>query len=312
MRKGFRVLITDRCNMKCPSCFNQGLRKNREMSLNDFRALCSYLKGEGQISRLKIMGGEPTIHPDFLKIVSTAQENFDSVHVFTNGVNDKITKVKLREHDTVIYNLSCMGEKYPSSKLMPEKNFVHAYETRIDAKCNVERIKRVLTHLHSVVGDKIVVNLTLDCTEEIFDNKVKIISNWNAVVAYMEDELNIGYRVDHAIPYCFFVGSNMRLKITGSLCSLNCTGLISPDLQLRHCNQTTDNLLHIRKDGKFVPWQILEQYISCEHIKMAHTSLSKICRDCMFYGQKCNGGCFVFKPFITRRSILSSTDLPVK
>lgn len=311
MKKGFRVLITDKCNMKCPSCFNRGLRTNKEMSLYDFEELCDYLKSEGQVSRLKIMGGEPTTHPDFLKIVSIAQQNFDSVHVFTNGVNDEITKVEMREHDTIIYNLSCMGEKYPSSKLMPEKNFIHAYETRIDAQSSVERIKRVLAHIHSIVGDKIVVNLTLNCVEEIFDHKEKIISNWNAVVSYLEDEMGMGYRVDHAIPYCFFVGSNMRLKISGSLCSLNCTGLISPDLQLRHCNQTSENLLHIRKNGKFVPWKILEQYIYCEHAKMAHTSLSKVCRDCMFYGEKCDGGCFVFKSSITRESILSATDLPV-
>lgn len=311
MRKGFRVLITDRCNMNCPSCFNKDIRCNQEMSVEDFSKVCTYLKDEGHIERLKIMGGEPTVHKNFQEIVGIAQNNFASIHIFTNGVNDEISKVKMREYDTIIYNLSCMGQQYPAAKLLPEQNFVHAYETRIDSKCNVDRIKHVLRHVHSIVGEKMVVNLTLDCMENIFANKKNIIEKWNSIVTFVE-ELNISYRVDHAIPYCFFVGSEMRIKVHGSFCPLACAGLITPDLKLRHCNQTMTNLLCIRQDGRFVPWQILEQYILCEHLEMQSQSLHKMCKDCLFYGRKCDGGCFVFKPRITKQSIVDATDLPVK
>ena len=311
MRKGFRVLITDRCNMNCPTCFNRGVRSNREMSVEDFSQLCVYLKEEGHIERLKIMGGEPTVHNDFLEIVNIAQKVFPSIHIFTNGVNDEIAKVKMRENDTIIYNLSCMGEQYPSAKLLPEQNFVHAYETRIDSKCSIDRIMRVISHVHSIVGDEIVINLTLDCTEDIFTNKEVLINNWNAVVSFIEG-LHVRYRVDHAIPYCFFVGSAMRIKVHGSFCPVACAGLITPDLKLRHCNQTDTNLLSVRQDGRFVPWQILEQYITCDHFGMQHKSLEKICKDCLFYGRKCDGGCFIFKPRITRQSIIGATDLPLK
>ena len=311
MRKGFRVLITDRCNMNCPTCFNRGIRNDQEMPVEDFFQLCSYLKNDGHIERLKIMGGEPTVHNDFQEIIGIAQNNFDSIHIFTNGVNDEIAKVKMRKDDTIIYNLSCMGDQYPSAKLLPEQNFVHAYETRIDSKCSVDRIMRVISHVHSIVGDKIVINLTLDCTEDIFANKKVLIAKWNAIVSFIEG-LHVRYRVDHAIPYCFFVGSPMRIKVRGSFCPIACAGLITPDLKLRHCNQTPVNLLSVRQNGRFIPWQILEQYIMCTHFEMQSKSLGKICKDCLFYGRKCDGGCFVFKPTITRESIINATDLPLR
>lgn len=312
MRKGFRVLITERCNMRCPSCFNRDVRRDLEMSFFDFCQLCAYLKDEGGISRLKIMGGEPTIHPEFNRLLMHAQDCFQSVHVFTNGVNDVIGNIHMRKDDTVIYNLSCMGDNYPAAKLLPNENFVHAYETRVDSSNCASRIKRVLAHVYSIVGPSMVINLTLDCTEDIFANKVKIVANWNEIVDYIENELGISYKVDHAIPYCFFMGSDMKVKLKGSFCPLKCAGLITPDLFLRHCNQTSENLIRIRQNGRFISWQILEQHLQCEHYKMAYDALNKVCKNCLLYGKKCDGGCFVFKKGILRDSILNTTGFQLQ
>ena len=312
MRKSMRVLITDKCNMNCATCFNKSLRKNTEMPVETFNDLCSYLKNEGGIRRLKIMGGEPTIHPYFLDIVEIAKNNFESIHIFTNASTDIIKSLCLRPKDTVIYNISCMGLRFPFQKLLPEQECVHAFETRIDYNSNVERIKALLAYVHSVLKEKMIVNLTLDCTDNIFVNKKAIISNWNDLVSFIEDELQIPYMVDHNIPYCFFVGSNMKLHIKHSICSTNCAGLIAPDLSLRHCNQTISNLICIRQNGRFIPYKILKQYIYTEHIGRLHECLSKLCKDCMFWDVKCNGGCFVSKAHITRDSILQNTSLPLK
>ena len=116
MRNSMRVLITDKCNMNCATCFNKSLRKNTEMPVETFNDLCSYLKNEGGIRRLKIMGGEPTIHPFFLDIVEIAKNNFESIHIFTNASTDIIKSLCLRPKDTVIYNISCMCLRSPPSK----------------------------------------------------------------------------------------------------------------------------------------------------------------------------------------------------
>lgn len=312
MRKSFRILITDKCNMKCKTCFNKDLRTNKEMSVSDFIDLCTFLKSEGNISRVKIMGGEPTIHPKIHTFIEIAQEKFNSVHIFTNAVNDIITSLRMRKLDTIIYNLSCMGIYFPEKKLLPDEDFTHAFETRIDSFSDIDIIKRKLRHIHNILAEKMIINLTLNCTENIFLLKSKIINKWNNIVSFINEELNIEYNIDHGIPYCFFVGSNMKIQNRNSLCNLNCAGLITPDLFLRHCNQTSEKLLKIKQNGRFVPYKIIEQYMECEHNKMLYECLKKICKDCIFYGSKCNGGCFVFKPFIKGLDILNSTNLPTK
>ena len=299
MRKGFRVLITDRCNLNCPRCFNRQLRNNKEMLFGDFVALCDYLHDEGGISRLKIMGGEPTTHSEFEQFVSHAQRVFESVHVFTNAVNDRITNLALREHDTIIYNLSCMDEHFSAEKLMPGKNFVHAYETRIDAESDVDRIKRVLARVHATVGSEMVVNLTLDCTEQIFKYRKAIIDKWNAVATYLSDELGIGYRIDHGIPHCFFAGSNMMVTAKKSVCLLDCAGLVTPELTLRHCNQTTAELLRLRENNRFVSWDKVEESLIKAHREKIKVSFDKGCSACKIYGSQCDGGCFAFKDSVS-------------
>ena len=312
MRKSFRVLVTDKCNMRCPTCFNRELRGTKEMSVEDFTAVCKHLRDEGGIVGLKIMGGEPTTHPRFNEILAVAQEHFRSVHVFTNALNEVIAGANLRKDDTVIYNVWCMSENFPAEKLLPKLDCNRAFETRIDASANVPRIKRVLRHVHSILGTGMFVNLTLNCTENIFERKDQVIANWNEIVALVEDELKIDYRIDHGIPYCFFMGSKMRVRMRAVHCSMDCAGLIGPDLSLRHCNQTSENLTCIRQGGRFVPYKILDQYLLCEHSRMQHDCLAKLCRDCVLYGEKCNGGCFMFKPLITRESIVDATDLPLQ
>lgn len=303
MRKGFRVLVTERCNMNCPTCFNKHLRSGKEMPIDAYERLCVYLKEDGGISRLKIMGGEPTIHSAFDDIVRIGQKYFDSIHIFTNGVDGKIVDLSLRKKDTIIYNLACMGKDYPAEKLLPEADFVHAYEVRISADSDVLTIEATLKHIYEIIGERMNVNLTLDCTEDIFAQRYSIIERWNAVSSFLHNELKIVYRVDHGIPHCFLKDSGINIKSGRSLCSIDCAGLVTSDLKLRHCNQTSDNLLDLYRDDKFVPWRIVEQYLLGGNMRKKYECLSKGCRDCLVYGSECDGGCFVFKNGLIPRPI---------
>lgn len=309
MRKGFRILITDQCNMACRTCFNRHLRTRNIMTFQDFSDLCNYLSGECGISRVKIMGGEPTTHPDFLRMVSYAQSKFKSVHIFTNAVNNVISSLHMRPQDTVIYNVACMPVNFSEKKLMPEQNFFRAFETRIDSNAQTNHIWSVLDCVHKVLQDKMVINLTLNCMENIFEHKDEIIENWNNTVDFIQSTLGLEYNIDHDIPYCFSYGTTMKIKKIKSVCNLRCAGLIAPDFSLRFCNQTQNSLLSIKRDGKFVPYKIIEQYLKMEHRKNEYDCLGKICKNCLLYGEDCSGGCFMFKQMITKESILQHSNL---
>ena len=312
MDKYFRVLITDKCNMNCKTCFNKDIREKAEMSLEDFKELCVYLKTEGDVVRLRFMGGEPTVHPDFIEMVEFAQSQFKGVSVFTNAVNDKILSLNMRENDAIIYNVACMNENFDTNKFLLNQNFTRMLETQIDSKDDISEIKKKLLMCHNVLKDKANITLTLNCVENIFVNRDEIIKKWNDIANYITNDLKACYGIDHAIPLCMFYNTEMKNQSIRSSCSLLCSGLIAPDLKLRYCNQTPGVLLEIKQGGKFVPYKIIENYLQNRFNKKMSTHLDKICKDCPFFGKRCNGGCFIHKDFITREDILQNTNLPLK
>ena len=308
----FRVLITEKCNANCPNCFNKNIRCGREMSFEDFKSVCDYLSNEGRIKRLKIMGGEPTVHPFFCECVEYAQKRFDSVHIFTNAINDQIEKINLREHDSVIYNVSCLPINISPSKYLFNQKGGRMFETQISSDANVDHIKEVLCNAKKLIPpERMNIALTLNCVENIFAEKDKIILKWNEVSSFVVNELNVDYKIDHNIPYCFFVGSKMDIHLKHSLCSTRCSGLITSDLKLQYCNQSQEILDDILVDNRFIPFEIVENRLDeFFHKKMTH-NLQKVCRNCIFYGKKCNGGCFMHKSIISKESVLENTDLPI-
>ena len=166
--KDFRVLITEKCNADCPSCFNKSIRQGHEMALSDFIKICEYLKEEGRITTLKIMGGEPTVHPNFADIVRNAQSYFESVHIFTNAINNAIETIELRKKDSVIYNVSCLPISPVPSRFILDQIGGRMFETQISSECNVEIIKKKLYNLRQIIpDDRMAIALTLNCIEAV-------------------------------------------------------------------------------------------------------------------------------------------------
>lgn len=79
--------ITGRCNFRCKHCFNAGISKPRtdEPSLDQLKRLMGQMDDCG-VGRLRLVGGEPLIRPDFLEITAEAARRGIRVHeVVTNG-----------------------------------------------------------------------------------------------------------------------------------------------------------------------------------------------------------------------------------
>ena len=79
--------ITNRCNMCCNTCYaNSGKGKDLDFKkvkqMIDFGAECE--NGRGEV--LQISGGEPSIHPDIIKIIRYAREKYQYVMLNTNGI----------------------------------------------------------------------------------------------------------------------------------------------------------------------------------------------------------------------------------
>jgi radical SAM protein with 4Fe4S-binding SPASM domain len=86
------LLITAKCNRKCPFCFAsnrmQQMRRGDDrisMSYETIRQIMDDLETSG-LKELRLLGGEPTLHPSFVDIVQEAIERQFHVQLFTNGM----------------------------------------------------------------------------------------------------------------------------------------------------------------------------------------------------------------------------------
>lgn len=105
-----QIDLTNRCNMQCPICFaNAGV--------SGFVCQPDYDQVIRQLQELRAMkplpctaiqftGGEPTIHPDFLRIVRKAGEmGFSHIQIATNGITMANKDFARRCHEAGLHTL---------------------------------------------------------------------------------------------------------------------------------------------------------------------------------------------------------------
>lgn len=82
------IEITDRCNLTCPTCYaSSSPTHGRHRTIEEIEKMFdAIVKSEGEPDVVQISGGEPTIHPDFFKILDIAKTKpIKHLMVNTNG-----------------------------------------------------------------------------------------------------------------------------------------------------------------------------------------------------------------------------------
>ena len=71
-----RILVTNRCNYRCPFCHNEGQEKEvlvGMMSVEKFKQLINYLGGQ-ELSEINFSGGEPFLHKEIVDMIVYAND----------------------------------------------------------------------------------------------------------------------------------------------------------------------------------------------------------------------------------------------
>ena len=83
------VEITDNCNLRCPVCFaDSGPHRSQHKSFETIeKMLDAVVRNEGTADVVQLSGGEPTLHPEFFRIVAAARARpIRHLMVNTNGI----------------------------------------------------------------------------------------------------------------------------------------------------------------------------------------------------------------------------------
>lgn len=285
-----RILITENCNAKCPHCFNVAYRENKEIDVNTYVKLCEYLSSNN-MHRIKIMGGEPTVHSSFEEIIAISQAYFESIILFTNAMNNRIVNIHPRSDDAIVYNFKFISSKFNKDKLLLDQSGRRKLEVQIGSKTDVEHIITKLSVFKEISNLKI--NLTLDCMENVFNNKIVLEQKFSTISNFIRNELKTDYIIDHIIPSCLFKD---KIKIPNAMCSINCAGLIDSNLRLRYCNQYEAPLCSVLDaNGDFIPYDKILSTLKTGYDSKIRLLKSNKCKNCDSFLKTCNGGCFAHK-----------------
>jgi radical SAM protein with 4Fe4S-binding SPASM domain len=291
-----RIILTENCNESCEHCFNANMRYGKSMDVDKFMEFVTLNGKELHDVHLKIMGGEPTIHPRFEELVGKTVGFFELVSIFTNGTTmPKITKNPVFKNPNVYYTIN--GFTFDASKFhlyKDEVNYVslHFVLTMNDSEKMVDKAINCL----DAFGDKVRLIYSVDTQVNIFDTDIREAYGkvWTNAVTRLIPAVRgrAFFNPDHTVPPCFFTTQmidqldkvglhDVIIGLTG--CHCNALGLITTDFDLLHCNQTTIKLGSLLKDdGSFKKMDEIKEMIArgprtkIEKIKQ----ISKECSEC--------------------------------
>jgi len=261
---------------------------------------------------LKVMGGEPTLHPRVVDVVHEAYYHFNIVKLFTNGSTmSKITKDPrmIKTHFEGVTRYLINGYTFQPEKFHEYENFIR--EIILHCVIPLENVDEFISRVFSFVELSPQIRIALSCNTQVnlFDDEImeKYRESWMKATLTLTRPLEMEGRFfgfDHSFPMCFFTQDMLNtyhLHGMGNFvhkrthcCSEFALGLIDWNYDLYYCNQTRFKIGSVlNEDGnmKSLPeinksLQLTGQ-VKCDMIK----ERSEKCKDCIVL-PACKVGCY--------------------
>ena len=106
------IALTTACNRDCVYCFAGAQRRSgvSQMSIETFEKALDFLERSG-IDEARLLGGEPTLHPEFPRFAEMALERGLRVRVFSNGLMPEPALRWLESHDAAVLMNTTAGDR---------------------------------------------------------------------------------------------------------------------------------------------------------------------------------------------------------
>lgn len=141
------IAIINFCNLKCEYCFADDMihEKSKVISLDDYRKMLEFMSRTPE-NHIGIIGGEPTLHPQFEDILKETnkycREVNTSATLFTNGIKLKPFIPLIGDRIGLLVN--CNSPKFVPSNLYSEMistldkfNELSMFDRRVNIGCNI-------------------------------------------------------------------------------------------------------------------------------------------------------------------------------
>lgn len=119
--KALDLFINNKCNFNCEYCtVDNSINKNYDFDLIKKIDFIDY-------DVINILGGEPTLHPDFIEIVKFIYNQNKNIIIFTNGTN--LSKLKKIDYLDIKFIISLHYMKLKRNILFYKKIYLESFKS---------------------------------------------------------------------------------------------------------------------------------------------------------------------------------------
>lgn len=252
----YRIVLTENCNLSCPHCFNS---QDRECGVMDADILIRFINENStklNSSTIKIMGGEPTLHPRVVDIITEASKYFFKVELFTNGTNmERIVNnsILTKRNFQGILNYTINGFTFNINKFSTYKDYINFIVLHFVVPLNnpekmvkkLEKCMELSPQVYFLISPDTQVDLFND--SELNSYRLVWVETVSKIIPQLSDR-NLPYGFDHKFPICFYTQEMIDVfhkfnvdtihQQTTTCCGDQQIGLIDYKFDIYYCNQT--------------------------------------------------------------------------
>lgn len=313
------IEITSECNLSCIACYNRsGKTCNRkELSFEQIKFIIHKLVYELNCTSICFSGGEPTLHPQFKRILDyvlsfpnlqigittngTIQMDF-LFSAYNNYPNLKVQVSLDGSNEDINSKVRGRGN---FSKTMSFINKLSSFRREVTVKMVISRLNmydvepyyRKIASLYCKPDFAFINNMGR--AMEIWDN-LKLTPKEKLSVINKIEKLNSEYLINVPLPMCTYTcplgNPSHNLSIL-----IKCNGSIQPCQMLYDDNFTIGNILEDSSSDIAEKYECLYKYL--HSLKQDRY----ICANCLA-NKICNGGCIASSEFYIDKLITNKSD----
>lgn len=294
----------------CDYCYVRVQEKvmPQDLGVREFAQILDWFQ-HLSVDEIILLGGEPTLHPDFPAFLATIEEKRISTRLFTNGFFSGGAARRLGKAawiETVFFHYDA---NYLNHSTAGKKQFLHNLDhasqcnKRIWLRWNIDRPDNNVAELIALCK-RYAANIGYSISVPTFQgNHISLTDIHHYVRSLMHfitlaHENGIEVEPARAMPLCVFDTDQLRVLKKYNKLSGRCTALydltVNTDLSLQLCSVT--HSIHTSPVSGLRDLKEKIEFLQNEETRLKGEPLIPACKECMYSSSgECQGGCYGYK-----------------